>query len=166
MKICDILPPSGVICDLTGSTAQDALAELSQPLAAKSGLEAKFVLAALRSREELGSTGLGDGFAIPHARVPGITGLVTSFGRSRAGIDFKAMDGKPTHFFFALCAPDGAPPAPQCARPHQPDLQGTVDSGVAPGCQGRRRDLPGHRGRGLESLTPSPGGLPGRGDEP
>jgi PTS system nitrogen regulatory IIA component len=109
MKICDILPPSAVICDLSGSSAQDALAELSQPLAARSGLETEIVLAALRSREELGSTGLGDGFAIPHARVPGITGLVTSFGRSRAGIDFRAMDGKPTHFFFALCAPDGAP---------------------------------------------------------
>jgi mannitol/fructose-specific phosphotransferase system IIA component (Ntr-type) len=46
MKICDILTPSAVICDLTGSTAQDALAELSQPLAAKSGLETKLVLAA------------------------------------------------------------------------------------------------------------------------
>jgi nitrogen PTS system EIIA component len=109
MKICDVLPPSAVISDLAGSTAQDALAELSRPLAAASGLDAEFLLAALRAREELGSTGIDGGFAIPHARVPGIIGLVTSFGRSRAGIDFKAMDGKLTHFFFALCGPDGMP---------------------------------------------------------
>lgn len=109
MKISDFLQPSAVIGDLAASTARDALAELCRPLAATSGLDAERLLAALRAREELGSTGIGDGLAIPHARVPGVSGLIASFGRSREGIDFRAMDGRATHFFFALCAPDSGP---------------------------------------------------------
>ena len=59
------------------------------------------------AREQLGSTGVGEGLAIPHAKVEGLRELVASFGLSRGGIDFKSMDSKPATFFFVLFAPPG-----------------------------------------------------------
>jgi PTS system nitrogen regulatory IIA component len=64
--------------------------------------------AALSKRERLMSTALADGVAIPHARLPGLSRTVAAFGRSRAGIDWDAQDGQPTHLFFMLVVPDDA----------------------------------------------------------
>jgi PTS system nitrogen regulatory IIA component len=60
----------------------------------------------LLERERLGSTGIGDGIAIPHGKLRDINDLVLSFGRSAEGIDFESMDGKPVHLFFLLVAPE------------------------------------------------------------
>lgn len=60
-------------------------------------------------REALGSTGIGDGIAIPHGKLNGISEIVLAFGISRQGIDFNALDGKPSHIFFLLVAPEDAP---------------------------------------------------------
>ena len=62
----------------------------------------------LLERERLGSTGIGDGIAIPHGKLEGLEGMIVAFGRSPEGIDFEAMDGKPVHLFFLLVAPDHA----------------------------------------------------------
>jgi PTS system nitrogen regulatory IIA component len=62
--------------------------------------------AALMKRERLMSTALADGVAIPHARLRGLSRTVAAFGRSRAGIDWDAQDGHPTHLFFMLVVPD------------------------------------------------------------
>ena len=62
----------------------------------------------LLEREKLGSTGIGDGIAIPHGKLKGLDRLVISFGRSRQGIDFDAIDGKPVHIFFLLMAPESS----------------------------------------------------------
>jgi PTS system nitrogen regulatory IIA component len=105
MKIIDFLRPSDVIDELYGSTAQDALAELCRPLVAN-GLDSQHLLETLLAREKLGSTGIGDGVAIPHGIVPGLRALRASFGRSRAGIDFSALDSKPTFLFFTLFGPE------------------------------------------------------------
>jgi PTS system nitrogen regulatory IIA component len=59
-------------------------------------------------REKLGSTGIGDGIAIPHGKMKGIEELVTSFGRSIKGVDFESIDNKPTHLFFLLVAPENS----------------------------------------------------------
>ena len=64
------------------------------------------VLAVLTAREELSSTGLECGVAIPHGKMAGMDHVVACFGRSVAGIDFAALDGHPTHLFFLLIAPD------------------------------------------------------------
>jgi PTS system nitrogen regulatory IIA component len=64
--------------------------------------------AALLKRERLMSTALADGVAIPHARLRGLSRTVAAFGRSRAGIDWNAQDGEPTHLFFILVVPDDA----------------------------------------------------------
>ena len=62
----------------------------------------------LQQREKLGSTGIGDGVAIPHGKVPDLSELVVAFGRSREGISFDAIDGKPAHLFFLLLAPENS----------------------------------------------------------
>ena len=60
----------------------------------------------LLERERLGSTGIGDGIAIPHGKLKDLDQLALSFGRSTAGVDFESMDGKPAHLFFLLVAPE------------------------------------------------------------
>jgi PTS system nitrogen regulatory IIA component len=60
----------------------------------------------LLERERLGSTGIGDGIAIPHGKLKGIQRIICSFGRTKAGIDFQSIDERPTHLFFLLLAPE------------------------------------------------------------
>jgi PTS system nitrogen regulatory IIA component len=62
----------------------------------------------LMARERLGSTGIGDGIAIPHGKIGGIADLMIAIGRSNKGVDFNAMDGKPVHLFFLLMAPENS----------------------------------------------------------
>jgi PTS system nitrogen regulatory IIA component len=62
----------------------------------------------LMARERLGSTGIGDGIAIPHGKIGGIADLMIAIGRSNRGVDFNAMDGKPVHLFFLLMAPENS----------------------------------------------------------
>jgi PTS system nitrogen regulatory IIA component len=108
MKIVEFLRPDGVIANLSGQTGQAALAELCRPLAEAYKVEAQRLLETLLEREKLGSTGIGEGVAIPHGKVPGLPGLVATFGRSTQGIDFRAIDGRPTHLFFTLFAPENS----------------------------------------------------------
>jgi PTS system nitrogen regulatory IIA component len=69
-------------------------------------LSAESLTSILMDRESLGSTGIGDGVAIPHGKVPGLARLSAVIGRSRAGIQFHSLDGKPTHLFFLVVAPE------------------------------------------------------------
>jgi PTS system nitrogen regulatory IIA component len=108
MKIVEFLHPNAVVGDLQGAAAPAVLAELCRPLAAARRLDAQRLVEVLLEREKLGSTGIGDGVAIPHGKVPGLPSLLASFGRSRGGVEFKAIDGKPTHLFLALFAPENS----------------------------------------------------------
>jgi nitrogen PTS system EIIA component len=108
MKIVEFLQPGAVVDDLSGTSGPTVLAELARPLAATPGADAQRLLETLLEREKLGSTGIGDGVAIPHGKVPGLPALMASFGRSKRGIDFKAIDGKPTYLFFTLFAPENS----------------------------------------------------------
>src|SRR5215208_6717077 len=108
MKIVEFLHPAAVVGDLSGTTSSAVLAELCKPLATARRLDPLRLQEVLVEREKLGSTGIGDGVAIPHGKVPGLPALVASFGRSSIGVDFKAIDGKPTHLFLALFAPENS----------------------------------------------------------
>jgi PTS system nitrogen regulatory IIA component len=112
MKIVEFLRPDAVIDNLTGQTAPAVLVELCRPIAAANRLDAQKLVETLLEREKLGSTGIGDGVAIPHGKVAGLPGLLASVGRSREGVDFKAIDGKRTFLFFTLFAPEN------CAGAH------------------------------------------------
>jgi PTS system nitrogen regulatory IIA component len=108
MRIADLLAPDAVI-DLAGDDPAAVLAELAAPVARAQGLEAAALAAALAERERLGSTGVGEGVAIPHARVRGLRTLAAAFGRARGGVDFQAVDGRPVRLFLALFAPEASP---------------------------------------------------------
>jgi PTS system nitrogen regulatory IIA component len=108
MKIVEFLQPSAVVDDLPGTSAQAVLAELARPLATLAKLDAQRLLDTLVEREKLGSTGIGDGVAIPHGKVAGLPSIMASFGRSKQGVDFNAIDGKPTYLFFTLFAPENS----------------------------------------------------------
>jgi PTS system nitrogen regulatory IIA component len=106
MKLTDILHPSACVIEMGARTKREALRELSTALSASfEGVDAKELLGLLLERENLGTTAMGDGIAIPHARLESLDRLLGGFGRSRAGIDFDSIDGKPTHLFFLLVAP-------------------------------------------------------------
>ncbi|MBM2837586.1 MAG: IIA-like nitrogen-regulatory protein PtsN [Deltaproteobacteria bacterium] len=66
----------------------------------------------MAEREKLGSTGIGDGVAIPHGKLKDVKVMMAAFGRSSRGVDFQAIDGKPVHIFFMLVAPE------EMAGPH------------------------------------------------
>jgi len=112
MKIVEFLRPDAVIESLSGQTGHAVLVELCRPIAAANRMDAQKLVETLLEREKLGSTGIGDGVAIPHGKVAGLPGLLASFGRSRDGVDFKAIDGKRTFLFFTLFAPEN------CAGAH------------------------------------------------
>ncbi len=109
MKIVDILDPAAIVGDVTATTGADVLAELCRPIARATRIDPQSLIEALLEREHLGSTAIGDGVAIPHARVRGVRKLIASFGRLRAGIPFGAPDAKPSTLFFVLLSPRTGP---------------------------------------------------------
>lgn len=107
MKITDILHEDSIIGELTSRDKKGVLEELVSVLIDRGRLKNKEKsLQVLLERERLGSTGIGDGIAIPHGKLKDIKGIICSFGRTREGIDFQSIDEKPSHLFFLLFAPE------------------------------------------------------------
>lgn len=108
MKITDILVKEAVILEL-GSTAKvEVLREMAGALAnnATPKLDEDRLFGVLEAREALQSTGIGEGVAIPHGKMPDLDRLLASFARSSGGIDFDSIDGQPTRLFFLLVVPE------------------------------------------------------------
>ena len=107
MNITDILDEDSVIVELTSRDKKGVLEELVSVLVEHGKLKDKEKpVQILLERERLGSTGIGDGIAIPHGKMKEIKSIICSFGRTRTGIDFQSIDEKPTHLFFLLLAPE------------------------------------------------------------
>ena len=107
MKVTEILSPEMVLPDLKGTTKDQVLRELAAGLAAKfPDINFEELASVLSERERLGSTAIGDGIAIPHGKMRGVTKIIGAFGRHRGGVDFDSLDGNPTHIFFVLVAPE------------------------------------------------------------
>jgi PTS system nitrogen regulatory IIA component len=107
MKILDILDPGAIVPEMRATSKPEALQELAAALAKlHPTIDQARLVEALLEREELGSTAIGEGIAIPHGKLPGIGNVVAVFGRSPAGIDFDSLDGSPTRLFFLLVAPE------------------------------------------------------------
>jgi PTS system nitrogen regulatory IIA component len=107
MNIMDILVKDAVILDLGVRTKRDVLADMAAALAkVEPQIEADRLLEVLLEREALQSTGIGEGVAIPHGKMPGLDRLVAAFARSSEGVDFESIDGQPTHHFFLLVVPE------------------------------------------------------------
>ena len=109
MKVTELLKREFIIEELVSRTKRDVLRELADAvLQGCEGYEPEETVNILQEREKLGSTGIGDGIAIPHGKLAIIDEMAISFGRSTEGIDFNAMDGRPVHLFFLLLAPENA----------------------------------------------------------
>src|SRR5208283_158220 len=107
MKITDFLTPEMIEPSLKGQSKAAVLEELAGCLTRQHPeIPLGEMTAVLAERERLGSTAIGDGIAIPHGKLRGVTKIIGVFGRHAKGVDFDSLDGGPTHLFFVLLAPE------------------------------------------------------------
>ncbi|MDO8693720.1 MAG: PTS sugar transporter subunit IIA [Sheuella sp.] len=109
MKILEFLHEQAVACELKAQSKDGIIRELVELLVRAGAVKDKDVdtiIDILKNREALGSTGIGQGVAIPHGKTNAVAQLVGAFGVSRAGVDFASLDGTPAHLFFLLIAPE------------------------------------------------------------
>ena len=114
MKIMEFLDEGAVTCELKAQTKEDAIRELVGLLVRSNAIKERDVskvVQILLDREALGSTGIGQGVAIPHGKCDCVSQLVGAVGISRRGVNFDSLDGEPAQIFFLLLAPqDSAGP--------------------------------------------------------
>jgi PTS system nitrogen regulatory IIA component len=108
MKISDLLSPTDVMVDVRASNKRLLLQELAAKAAASLALNVERIAPYLLKREELGSTGIGRGVAIPHARLPDLQRPHGILARLKQAIDFDAIDGQPVDIVFVLLLPAAA----------------------------------------------------------
>jgi PTS system nitrogen regulatory IIA component len=108
MKILDVLDKNAIVDDMKSSDKKGIITELVAPLAQIAGIKNDDLVKVLIERERLGSTGIGGGIGIPHGKMKDLDKLFLGFGLSRTGVDFESMDGRPTHIFFLLIAPENS----------------------------------------------------------
>ncbi len=106
MKISEILDKRAIKIGVTATTKEETLRELVDVLAKVEDIgDPKGIVKALVERENLGSTGIGQGIAIPHGKTDKVTRLIAVLGISKSGVNFDALDGEPVYIFFLLVAP-------------------------------------------------------------
>jgi len=114
MQIMDFLCKKAIITDIKSTKKEDVIKELVDVLVNAGEVEKRHrnkLIDALMTRESLGSTAIGQGIAIPHAKSDSVEKLVAAFGLSKKGLDFDSLDGEPAYIFFLLLAPqDSAGP--------------------------------------------------------
>jgi PTS system nitrogen regulatory IIA component len=108
MALTDLVVPQAVVPSLRVNNKKQALQELAARAAAICGRSEREVLEVLMQRERLGSTGIGNGIAIPHGKLTRLERLFGVFARLERPIDFEALDGQPVDLVFLLLAPEGA----------------------------------------------------------
>jgi PTS system nitrogen regulatory IIA component len=112
MELKSLTGPGLIFPDLEGRQASAVLLELSMRLSEADVVSSpEWLYEKLREREELGSTGIGGGVAIPHCKCKGVERVVIAIGTSRQGIDFGAPDEKPVRLFFVVLSPEKEPAA-------------------------------------------------------
>jgi PTS system nitrogen regulatory IIA component len=114
MKIMDFLSKRAIIPDIKSTKKEEVIKELVDALINAGDIEKRNrnkLIDSLMVREALGSTAIGQGVAIPHAKSDSVDKLVAAFGISKRGVDFDSLDGEPAYIFFLLVAPqDSAGP--------------------------------------------------------
>ena len=112
MKFADFINTKAIRADLQSETKNDVIAELVQSLLESGQIDADQrddIVAAIMKREELGSTGIGRGVAVPHTKHPSVQKLVGTVGVSDGGVDFDSLDGERVQLFFLLISPPERP---------------------------------------------------------
>ncbi|HTZ11175.1 MAG TPA: PTS sugar transporter subunit IIA [Candidatus Margulisiibacteriota bacterium] len=114
MQIMDFLSKKAITTDIKSTKKEDVIKELVDVLMNTGDIEKRHrnkLIEALMAREALGSTAIGQGIAIPHAKSDCVDKLIAAFGLSKKGVDFDSLDGEPAYIFFLLVAPqDSAGP--------------------------------------------------------
>ncbi len=108
MEIADLIGPESVIADLRASSKKQALQDLAKRAAKVSGQHERVIFDVLIERERLGTTGVGNGIAIPHGKLPNLERLHGLFARLDRPIDFDSIDEQPVDLIFLLLAPESA----------------------------------------------------------
>jgi PTS system nitrogen regulatory IIA component len=108
MEIADLLAPDAVIASLKAQSKKQLLQELSEHAAQLTGLPDRRIFETLIERERLGSTGMGQGIAIPHGRIAGLPRITGFFAQLETPIAYDAVDNQPVDLVFLLLAPEGA----------------------------------------------------------
>jgi PTS system nitrogen regulatory IIA component len=109
MKLSEIFNQQLIISNLKAHDKKGVLEELSQKITEQNpSLNKRSLLQVLLEREKLGSTGIGDGIALPHGKLAELSNLLISFGRSINGLDFDSIDEQPAYLFFLLLAPENS----------------------------------------------------------
>ena len=108
MHLSDFLDFDSIITRLSGGNKRSLLQQLAQIAAQRLGVDQAAILASLTEREQFGSTGLGQGVAIPHGKLDGLTGIYGLFARLAEPVDYKAIDGRPVDLVFLLLSPPDA----------------------------------------------------------
>jgi PTS system nitrogen regulatory IIA component len=108
MPLSDLLAANAIVPALKAGNKKQALQELAAKAAALTGRAEREIFEILMQRERLGSTGIGNGVAIPHGKLPKLDRLVGVFARLERPIEFASLDGHPVDLIFLLLAPEGA----------------------------------------------------------
>ncbi|CAM3082339.1 PTS fructose transporter subunit IIABC [Sporolactobacillus spathodeae] len=109
MKITDLMIERAMVMDMQATTKEEAIDELIASLEKNGRInDAKLFKEMILKREKESSTGIGDGIAMPHAKTKAVNEATVVFGRSKKGLDYKALDNKPSDLFFMIAAPEGA----------------------------------------------------------
>jgi nitrogen PTS system EIIA component len=111
MKIHKLIGPQNVYLDLAATDVESALATVAERFAPELGLESDGVVEALLEREELGSTSVGEGFAIPHCKIQGLKQIAIAIARFRDGVAFGGTLDDPVRFMFVVLSPPDQPAA-------------------------------------------------------
>jgi PTS system nitrogen regulatory IIA component len=111
MKIQKLIEPEKIYLDLAARDVESVLDSVAGPLAEDLGLDREEVVTLLLERERLGSTSVGDGFAIPHCKVGGLDEIVLALGRFSTGVPFGPDNSDPVRFVFVVLSPNDQPAA-------------------------------------------------------
>ena len=108
MKISQLLEKTAIIADLKSVNKDDVIQELAASVARSTKASGSRIAEVLMEREQLGSTGIGQGIAIPHGKLDLVDTPVIGFGLSVEGVEYDSLDNKPVHIFFVLLTPENS----------------------------------------------------------
>ncbi|MFO0919792.1 MAG: PTS sugar transporter subunit IIA [Planctomycetaceae bacterium] len=112
MKLCDFVIRDAILPELPSSTKEAAIASMVASLRAAGSIQAQdeqSIVAAIMKREELGSTGIGNGVAVPHTKHPSVDRLIATVALAQDGVDFASLDGESVHILILLISPPDRP---------------------------------------------------------
>lgn len=112
MKLCDFVVADAILPELAANAKESAIKSMVASLKDAGGIRAEDeegIVAAIMKREELGSTGIGNGVAVPHTKHASVTKLIATVALANGGVDFASLDGEPVHILFLLVSPPDKP---------------------------------------------------------